>query len=381
MSSVDRLTGEDGRVRGWRARWRTPAGASRTRTFDRKVDADRFLAALSSDRLRGSYVEPNDRTTVGTFGALVIRQQAHLKPSSRARVEGVWERYVEPRWGATPLAAVGHSAVAEWVSGLSVDGLAPTSVRKAVGALSTVLQAAVLDQRLARNVCRDVRLPRVVNGAPRFLTIAQVEQLASECGESSALVRFLAVTGVRFGEAAGLRVEQLDLMRRRAHLVEQVTEVDGRQVWGTLKGHRARTVPVPGMIVDELAALVAGQPRDAMVFRSPAGGVLGANNWRRRTFDPAVRAVGLGHFTPHDMRHTAASLAIASGASVKGVQTMLGHASAAMTLDVYAGLFPDELGAVADRLDAAWAAAAVSPVSPVCHVAEVVPIGRASATR
>lgn len=57
--------------------------------------------------------------------------------------------------------------------------------------------------------------------------------------------------------------------------------------------------------------------------------------------------------TPHDLRHTAASLAISAGANVKAVQRMLGHASAAMTLDTYSDLFDDDLDGVADALDAA----------------------------
>jgi integrase len=77
------------------------------------------------------------------------------------------------------------------------------------------------------------------------------------------------------------------------------------------------------------------------------------NDFRRRWFDRAARTVGMDGLVPHELRHTAASLAIASGASVKGVQAMLGHASAAMTLDLYGHLFGDELDAVADRLDVA----------------------------
>jgi integrase len=72
-------------------------------------------------------------------------------------------------------------------------------------------------------------------------------------------------------------------------------------------------------------------------------------------FLPAAAAVGLAGVAPHDLRHTAASLA-AAGANVKAVQRMLGHASASMTLDVYAGLFGDDLDAVATRLDEAVAA-------------------------
>jgi integrase len=59
--------------------------------------------------------------------------------------------------------------------------------------------------------------------------------------------------------------------------------------------------------------------------------------------------------TPDDLRHSAASLAVSAGANVKAVQRMLGHASAAMTLDVYADLFDDDLEAVATALDAARA--------------------------
>jgi integrase len=76
-------------------------------------------------------------------------------------------------------------------------------------------------------------------------------------------------------------------------------------------------------------------------------------NFRRYTFDPAVEAAGLAGITPHDLRHTAASLAVSAGANVKAVQRMLGHQSAAMTLDVYSGLFDADLDGVAERMGAA----------------------------
>jgi hypothetical protein len=71
--------------------------------------------------------------------------------------------------------------------------------------------------------------------------------------------------------------------------------------------------------------------------------------------DKAVGAAKLPFptFTPHDLRDAAAPFAIAAGATVKGVQSMLGHKSATQTLDRYASLWPDELDAVAERIDAA----------------------------
>jgi integrase len=94
--------------------------------------------------------------------------------------------------------------------------------------------------------------------------------------------------------------------------------------------------------------------------RTVGGGSAAGLSWgtrkstsRPRVFDRAAEEIGLPGLTPHELRHTAASLAVSAGATVKAVQRMLGHASAAMTLDVYAGLFADDLDAVADRMHAA----------------------------
>ena len=91
----------------------------------------------------------------------------------------------------------------------------------------------------------------------------------------------------------------------------------------------------------------------------PHGGPLRASKWGERYFRPAVVAAGLPEgLRVHDLRHTAASLAIRENASVKIVQAMLGHRSATQTLDRYGHLYPSDLDALAERLDRAHAAAA-----------------------
>lgn len=115
-------------------------------------------------------------------------------------------------------------------------------------------------------------------------------------------------------------------------------------------------MPFPRLLLDDLARLVAGKQPNDLVFNNRSGRLLDNSNFRRHVFDPAVRAAGVGPLTPHDLRDTAASLAVSAGANVKAVQRLLGHASAAMTLDVYSGLFSDDLDRVAERLnDAALA--------------------------
>lgn len=119
--------------------------------------------------------------------------------------------------------------------------------------------------------------------------------------------------------------------------------------------HERRSVPFPAFLAPLLAVRCAGKARDELVFTTAEGAVMRNGNVRRREFDPAIRLLMAedAHFPrvrPHDLRHTAASLAVSAGANVKAVQRMLGHASAAMTLDVYADLFEDDLDAVADAL-------------------------------
>jgi integrase len=110
------------------------------------------------------------------------------------------------------------------------------------------------------------------------------------------------------------------------------------------------------------------------VFTGPEGGVERNRNARRAWFDPTAKTIGEPGLTPHEMRHTAASLAVSAGAHVKSVHRMLGHASAAMTLDTDADLFGDDLDAVAERLDAVARAASVSPM---CREAEIVDLDSA----
>ncbi|MFC3382792.1 tyrosine-type recombinase/integrase [Couchioplanes azureus] len=206
---------------------------------------------------------------------------------------------------------------------------------------------------MVRNPADGVRLPRVVKEEPVFLDHDQVAALADACGKYGLLVRFLAYTGLRWGEVSALRVARLDLLRRRVVVAVAFSEVGGELIEGTPKNHQRRSVPIPRFLVDELAARVAGKGRDDLVFTAPNGGPLRNTNFRPRVFQPAAESIGLAGLTPHDLRHTAASLAVAAGANVKAVQRMLGHASASMTLDVYAGLFGDDLDAVATRLDEA----------------------------
>lgn len=354
--TITASTISDGSTR-YRARYRDAGGRQHEKRFRRKVDATRWLDEQTSALVTRTWTAPErGRVTVGTWAEQWLDAQTSIKPSTRYRYTSLLHRHILPVWGRHKLADVTHGDVAKWVAGLSRSGLAPSTVRQTHRVLSLVLTLAVRDGRIARNPAEGVPLPRAVRKDPRFLTRAEVEALANGAGGYGDVIRLLAFTGLRFGELAGLRVRRVDLAKRRLTIAESVTEVGGEAVFGTPKTHQHRTVPIPRDSLEALERRCAGKRPDDLVVTSPSGSVLRIGNFRRRVFDPAMRAAGLEGYTPHDLRHTAASLAVASGANVKSVQRMLGHASAAMTLDVYAGLFDDDLDGLADLMDAAHAA-------------------------
>ncbi|MDB5288744.1 MAG: hypothetical protein JWR05_3693 [Mucilaginibacter sp.] len=335
----------------WRARYRGPDRHERSKHFTRKIDAERWLAGIEVAKTRGEWIDPSlSRATVGAWCKTWLAAQGQLKPTTRARYEGIVAKHVEPAWGRVALAEVAPADVAAWLGRLSESGLAAATVRYIHRVLSLALAYAVLDGRLSRNPAEGVKLPRAKSRPKRFLSHGEVEHLAAECGSYSTLIYVLAYTGLRWGEVAALQVADVDLMRRRLHVNRAMAEVHGRAVVGTPKDHEIRSVPVPPFLVDEIAAQVAGRVADALVFPAPQGGFLRNGNFRRNVFDAGAERAGVGDLTPHGLRHTAASLAIQAGASVLSVCRMLGHSSPVVTLKVYAQLFEDDLDALADRL-------------------------------
>jgi integrase len=143
--------------------------------------------------------------------------------------------------------------------------LSARSVRKVHGTLMQLLAWAVKDGRIARNPAEGIRLPRPPLTDHRYLDQCAVAMLAKECGDYAPLVRFLAYTGLRWDEVAALRTRRVDLVRRRADVVESVTEVHGQLVWGTPKTHARRTVPLPRFIARELAPWMEGRRPDDLL--------------------------------------------------------------------------------------------------------------------
>ncbi len=359
MGSISSYETADGKR--YRVRYRDPDRRSREKNgFKRKKDAEDYLANITVSTLRGEYVDPKSaKSTVHELGVEWIANQTHLKPSSFAVIETAWRVHVEPAWGPRRLGEIRHSEVQAWITKFGAGNGKPRSatvVIRAYGVLAAILDVAVRDRRISTNPARGVKLPRKDKKKRTYLTAAQVELLADNAGAHSTLVHTLAYTGLRWGEAIAIRVSALDTLRRRILVQENAVNVGTRIVVGTPKTHEARSVPYPKFLSEPLARACEGKRRDQLVF-GKGDAFVATSKSRQGWFWSAVqkaKAVDptFPDITPHDLRHTAASLTISAGANPKAVQRMLGHASAAMTLDTYADLFEDDLDAVSERLDA-----------------------------
>ncbi|GMA94752.1 hypothetical protein GCM10025881_15760 [Pseudolysinimonas kribbensis] len=147
-------------------------------------------------------------------------------------------------------------------------------------------------------------------------------------------------------------MKDVDLDRNRLWVRQNAVYVKGFVIVGTPKTHQQRMVPFPSFLSDEITSALLERRDDDLVFPGRFGQPqITPTKQDGSWFERALRLAELSPMTIHDLRHTAASLAVSAGANVKAVQKMLGHKSAAMTLDVYADLFDDDLSAVAERLD------------------------------
>ncbi len=238
---------------------------------------------------------------------------------------------------------------------MSRDGSGATTVLRAQGVLSGILADAVKGKRLAANPCKGVEnLPRKVARRHVYLSADDVRRLADESGEHRALLLVLAYCGLRWGEAIGLRVADVEFLRRRLTVSENAVQLGVWHAVGATKGRHARSVPVPEFVLDELSLQCRGKAPSDLVFPGRDGGYLPRPKSETGWFQAAVKRAKVQKVTPHDLRHTSASLAVSAGVNVLALQRMLGHKSAKITLDTYADLFDDDLDAVAVSLHARY---------------------------
>jgi integrase len=341
--------------RKYRARYRDPNNDERSRTFETRRDAERFLTSIEHTKNVGGYIDPAaGNRTFGNYVAAWLAIQV-FRDSTRERVESNVRVHMVPMFGGRRLGGIRPSDIQAFVRKMS-ETHAPNTVKVVYRQLAAILRAAVSDGLIASTPCRGVKLPRITRAQVVPMEREQVVALIAHAPDHfKALILTGAGSGLRQGEILGLTVNRIDFLRRTIRVDRQLVTLQGEDPKLAPPKTEAsmRTVPVPQLVLDALADHLSRFPAkgDELVFTNSHGGA-----WRRRVFLLAfantVKRAGLAKdITCHDLRHFYASLLIHKGHSVKTVSARLGHANAVETLNTYAHLWPESDDATREAVE------------------------------
>lgn len=361
----------------WQARY--PDGSGRTipadRTFPTKADAALFLSSVQTDMARGRFLDPREgKITLKQWSDEWLALPGKRTASIARDRQGLAVFLLD--LGAMPLSAITPKHVQASVNARAKIS-APSTLRRDFAALRAVMNAAVDAERIGRSPARKIALPAIPTADRATLTPEGLAELADALpGHYRVLVLTGAVLGLRWGEAIGLRVCDIDFPRRIVTVAGSVKELAGHlSLEPDAKTDQSlRSLAAPAFLIDELArhlALYRGSPdadSKALVFVGPKGGVL-----RRRFVERILRptaervraeAIAEGRvasvpngLTFHALRHVAVTAMADAGVPYNVTQRRAGHSTARMTMERYSHRSTEADKAAAVALQAHFAGA------------------------
>lgn len=341
-----------------RARYRDEAGKEHSRHFARKVDAQKWLDEVTASMVTGMYVDPKaGQATVRAYAKSWQSIQVS-SPSTGRIVDNALRLHILPILGDHRLATVRRSHVQAMVKELESKRLAAGSIRNIYEVAARVFDSAVEDRVIPFTPCRRITLPKDDKGEVVPPTLEQIHAVRDNLDERwRAIPLVLAGSGLRIGELLGLGVYDVDYLRRTIRVERQ--RLQSGELAPLKSKTSRRTVPVGQVALDAITSHLSAFPgTNEALFVDELGAPLTYRRWKGLWRDAAQAAEVSA--TSHDLRHFAASALISGGASVKQVQTFLGHASAVITLRTYAHMFPGDEDRTRNVLDAALSPAALA---------------------
>jgi integrase len=363
MASIEKRT-RNGQTR-WYARYRDPAGRQRTKTFDRKIDAERFLTKTEASKLTGSYVDV--KAAARTFADIAEEHwsgHAHnlAADTTRAVKRSRLDRHILPVLGDYAVGAIKPSTMSMAVATWSKT-LAPGTVGQVLRQVRQIFDAALADGLIPGNPAKAVKAPAAPRRRDVHLSDDDVTAvLVATPQQYRGLVLTLVGFGLRISEACGLRVMDVDFLRKVVHVRQQ------RRPGGTMgqlkTGASARDIPADDIVLSALAEQIRIAPRrDGLIFSSASGQSL-TKAIAGHLFDDIEEVTGIT-VSPHSLRHYFGSSLIARGVSIVAVSRWLGHSSPEITWRVYSYLMASDEDA--GRAAMAATLACVAPdVYPLC---------------
>lgn len=352
----------------WVADYVDQSGKRRLKTFATKKEADAFLVTARHEVRSGSHTPDSVSITVAKAAELWLShaESEGLERSTIAQYRAHVNHHVKPLLGAVRLSNLTAPKVQEFADEL-VKTRSRVLARKVLSSLKAIVTHAQRSGSVAQNVARAVSIKVSKRARRKVLPPTKAELLAIlACAEGrwQPLIQVAALTGLRASELRGLTWSDVDFS---AKVLRVRQRADAWGAIGPLKSEAGRRdVPLPPSLLKTLKEWRLACPKGELdlVFPNGGGGIESHSNIVNRGFGPVQIRAGVVRATMpkpagvadigneerpparpkyglHALRHFYASWLIDEGFPPKRVQTLLGHSSIGMTLDIYGHLFPD----------------------------------------
>jgi integrase len=355
---------KDGR---WAADISLP-GAKRKTLYGKTREQVRDKLRAAQQSLAAGLNLPSDRVTVARFSAEWLKsKKPNLRVKSYEQYESILRLHIVPALGRQRLARVKPTDLTTLYGKLLDSGLSQTTVRHVHKVIRGMLGDAYRWDYVVRNVAELVTPPKPSKRDVPVFSIDEAKRFISTARQSEheALYVVAATTGARSAELLGLTWDAVDLDEQVIHIGKALQYQGGKPSLVEPKTKASvREIALTGMAVDSLRRQRTKQDTQALslgpawqnsmnlVFTNTVGSPLDRHNVLKRGLRPLLKEAGLdAALRFHDLRHIAASLALGQGLPVTLVSQMLGHASVATTLNVYAHVIPGTQRQVADEME------------------------------
>ena len=344
---------------GYQVRYRNENGKQRAKTFKLKKDAVAFEVRVQTELMEGTWLDPaNGKIQLSEVWEAFSASKKAKKQNTQNDYESMWRLHLNPEWGKTHIGKINQADFDRWVIGLN---LSPQRIRKVHLLMSMILDYAIQMKKLKRNPLKNLVGERLKGALPDVpeklagtgLTIEELISVAVSSGYYEDLILFAGFCGPRWGELVGLQAQDLDVRKGKVRIARALVEINGKLTPSTTKTGRERTVDLPQILKDRCHNWLEGKQATDPLFTTEDGTLLRNSNFASRVFIPALVENGIRRIRIHDLRHTAASIAISQGATPNMVKKMLGHSDVQLTMRVYNHVFEADEQQVALNLDKA----------------------------
>ena len=343
----------------YQVRFRDENGRQRAKSFIRKKDAEAFETKIKIEIKDGAWLDPAiAHVPLREVWADFSELKKGKKLNTQVDYENIWRVHIEPEWGKVSVARIEQTSFDKWVIARK---LSPSRIDKIHLVMSMLLDHAVKRKNLKNNPLKNVLGKRSKENLPKceteiadnYLSLTELLAVAEVSGYYQDVILVLGMCGLRWGELVGLQVKDLNVAKGQLTIRRSLVEINGKLFESTTKSYRWRIVDMPEVLRSVCHRWVFEKDPDDPLFHTPTGTFLRNTNFTRRVFIPALMAAEVKKIRIHDLRHTAASVAISAGATPIMVKELLGHSDVQLTMRIYAHIFEADRAKVAENLNKA----------------------------